>query len=157
MGKWLDLAAQLEAGSGTRDNRDIRDNSLGLTPNVSIVPNVLAPLPASVIDGVNLLQKMPAPRLLRPDAWPIAVADAVKLACDGWAANALALGWSPLQIFGAITDPEGDPFGDGLVVWLAGRKLLAISDATATVEDGNGFAFYHLHDLSGARLLWEIK
>ncbi len=156
MGKWLDLAARLEAGNDPQDDRDNTDDSLSLAANVLNVPNVLAPLPVSIVTGVRLLQKMPAPRLLRPDAWPVAVADAAMVATDGWAVKALALGWSIADLYGAVTERAGDPSGDGLVVWLAGRKLLAIGETAATAETVTGFAFYHRrHQPPGARLLWE--
>ncbi len=60
MGKWMDLAAQLEAASDTGDNRDDRDNS---PPNVPIVPNVPGKLPADIRAGLISLKSMASPRL----------------------------------------------------------------------------------------------
>lgn len=79
------------------------------------------------------------------------------LARDGWASKALALGYSPLHLFGAVTDAAGDPYSDGLAVWLGGRKLLAISATTATVEDGDGRAYFTRREQVGAKLLWESR
>jgi hypothetical protein len=85
------------------------------------------------------------------------VRDADELASQGWAAKALQFGWSSLDLFGAVTQPDGDPAGDGLAVRLAGRRLLAICEGFATVEDpGGGRSYLHRGDTSGARLLWEL-
>lgn len=113
-------------------------------------------LPDDLVAGVARLKRMRAPRLLTPDAWPIAVSDASYLAGSGWAAKALALRWSPLNLFGAVTDAEGDPYGEGLAVWLAGRRVLAITATCATVEDGGDRHFYNRRAQVGAKLLWEI-
>lgn len=155
MGKWLELAARLEA-EGTGDNRDDRDNSPHFAPNVPNVPNVPDSLPVSVSAGLRRLRSMAAPKLLRPEVWPRVVSDALRLARDGWATKALALGWSPLDLFGAVPDADGDPHSAGLAVWLAGRKLLAISAMTATVEDGEGRAYFNRREQVGAKLLWEL-
>ena len=86
-------------------------------------------LPDDVVAGVQRLRTMRPPRLLTPGLWPRGISDAIALVDTGWASKALALGWSPLDLFGAVTDTAGDPFSDGLAVWLAERKLLAIPRA----------------------------
>ena len=68
-------------------------------------------LPHGVTAGLRRLNVMRPPRLLKPDAWPVAVSDALRLARDGWAAKALALGWHELDLFGAVPDPRGRPCG----------------------------------------------
>jgi len=115
MGKWMDLAAELAAASDIGDNRDDRDNS---RPNLPNVPNVPPMLPASVVAGLALLNGMAAPKLRNARAWPEVVRDAQRLVDKGWAATALALGWTELDLFGAISARDGDPDGDGLAVCL---------------------------------------
>jgi hypothetical protein len=154
MGKWLDLAARLEAD--VRDNRDNRDESPRFGAYVPNVPNVPASLPPSVTIGLNRLSKMAAPPLQRPEAWPLVVSDALGLARNGWAAKALALGWSPLDLFGAVTDRGGYADADGLAVWLEGRPVLAISDTYASVGDGGGRAYFNRSTRLGTTLLWDI-
>ncbi len=121
-------------------------------------PRALIPaIPAPCADGLRRLRSMPSPRLVRPDAWPRVVSDALRLARDGWASKALALGWSPLDLFGAVTDSLGDPAGDGLAVWIAGRKLLAMTADYAVVEDGpGGRSYFNRRESEGAVLLWAI-
>ena len=153
MGKWMDLAAKLEAGTDIWDNRDDRDNS---RPNVPNVPNVPLLLPPDVASGLALLDAMPAPKLLDASAWPVVVRDALRLVDQGWAATALALGWSSLDLFGAVGARDGDPDGNGLAVWLAGRDVLAICATFASVADGDCRVFFNRRDRTGACLLWEL-
>jgi len=117
----------------------------------------LADPPGDVAAGVCHLKVMHPPRLLKPDAWPIVVADAALLVDRGWAASALKFGWSPMEIFGAVPDLAGDLAGDGLAVWLAGRKLRMIMAGYAVVEDGpGGRSYFNRREAEGAVLLWEI-
>lgn len=146
MGKWMDLAARLQSG----DNRDNRDNS---SPNVPIVPNVPAVLPQSLQEGLLRLQSMGAPICVRTCAWPEVVRDALRLAADGWAQQALALGWSDIDLFGAATNDEE---ADGLAVWLRGRRLLAVTKDFASAEIAGGRAYFNRANRQGGVLLWEI-
>ena len=155
MGKWMDLAARLEAASDSGDNRDKRDNS---PPNVSIVPivpNVPQKLPQDIRAGLITLKSMAAPRLIRPEAWPVAVSDARGLAQAGWALKAMSLGWDVLDLYGAVTDRDGYADADGLAVWLAGRQVLAICETHASVSNGPGWAFFNRCNRLGKTLLWE--
>jgi hypothetical protein len=64
----------------------------------------------------------------------------------------------PLDLFGAVIDPEGHPDGDGLSARLAGREVLAISPSFVTVTDGRrGRLFLHRPIGEGAKLLWELE
>ena len=114
-------------------------------------------LPDDVAAGIRRLKVMRAPRLQEPGMWAIAVAGAAYLVKSVWAAKALALGWSLLDLFGAVPDRDGDPAGDGLAVWLAGRKLLAITAEYAVVEDvGGGRSYFNRRTAPGAALLWAL-
>ncbi len=156
MGKWLDLAASLEADvRDKRDNRDNRDASPSIDP---IVPNVPPALSSSIAQGLARLETMAAPRLLNPDLWPGAVADAISLARNGWAAKVLALGWTELELFGCIADRHGDPAGDGLAVWLAGRRLVLIDERSAIAAEGTSrFCFNRRTVPAGAIFIWELS
>jgi hypothetical protein len=99
---------------------------------------------------------MQAPRVRNTQAWRQAVSDALSLANEGWASRALALGWSPLDLFGAVSDPKGCPHDDGLAAWLDGRKLSMLSATFALVEADGCKSYFNRHDRGGARLLWEF-
>ncbi len=91
-----------------------------------------------------------------PKAWRQVTRDALSIARDGWAAKALALGWSPLDLFGAVTDRDGYADADGLAVWLGGRPIFAIWETHASVGDGVGWAFFNRCNRLGTTLLWDI-
>lgn len=84
-------------------------------------------LDAELCANLDRLAHLPPPRRLA-DAkhWQTVISDALRLARDGWAAKALALGWDVEDLFG-VGRNNSDEF-EGLAVWLAGRDLLAISD-----------------------------
>lgn len=114
-------------------------------------------LPLPIAGGLAGLPVMACPRELNAARWPVAVADAVKLGTDGWAAKAIALGWSDLDMFGVVAAPDGDPEADGLAVKLAGRRLLAISGSFATLHNGAGGRIYlHRGYNDGAVLMWAL-
>ena len=153
MGKWMDLAAELEAAAGTEDDRDERDKS---PPNVPIVPNVPANVPPDLRRGLVALKSMAAPRIVRSEEWPEVMSDALRLASDGWATKALALGWEPLDLFGAVVDRDGYNFDPGLAVWLRGRPVLAIASTYASVSDGTGRAYFNRCLRRATTLLWDV-
>ena len=150
---WRDYESVSPPADGC-DKRDISDDR---GPNVPIVTNFTG-VPADVLAGLRSLATAPTPRLLSPEAWPEVVADALRLAQDGWAASALTLGWSALDLFGAIASKDGDPAADGLAVKLSGRKVLAICASFATVADANaGRSYLYRGNTEGARLLWALR
>lgn len=149
---WRDYRAA-ETPADACDNRDNRDNSPPNVPNVTNVTDA----PALVRDGLARLAGAPVPRFVRAELWPGVVADAQRLESEGWALSALQLGWSPLELFGALTGKGGDADCDGLAVRLAGRQLLAICASFATVRDpNNGRSYLYRGSTEGARLLWEL-
>lgn len=115
-------------------------------------------LPPAIAEGLAILTAAPAPRMRNPILWPQIVADAERLAADGWAQSALALGWTALDLFGAVIAPAGDPNSDGLAVKLEGRRVLAICASFATVSEGVGRAYLYrpTQEPTGRCLLWDI-
>jgi hypothetical protein len=71
----------------------------------------------------------------------------------GWVHQALALGWSELDLFGAAI---GEDDTDGLAVWLKGRRLLAITEDFASAEINGGRAYFNRSTRSGGVLLWNL-
>lgn len=142
------------------DNSDNTDKSPESGPHTApIVPTVpiVTGLPDAIREGLSSLASGPAPRVVNPQFWPAVVADALRLASDGWAQQALRLEWTPLDVFGAVIDPHGDPAADGLAVKLNGRPIVAISARFATVRDRPGaWSYIYRGSNDGARLLWEI-
>lgn len=147
MGKWLDLAAKLEAGGGGEAKRDNRDES---PPFVSNVPNVLGHLPADVRAGLARLQSAPAPNIADPEVWPEIVADALRLATEGWAGQALLLDWAASDLWGHSEDAPG------LAVWLTGRRVLGLTERVCTVEAKPGALAFYNRRSSERVFLWDL-
>lgn len=135
------------------DNSDKWDNSSAEPPNVANVTNVTG-LPADIRSGLTFLLNAPVPRRVDPARWPTVLADAAAVA-DSWAAKALALGWAVSDLFGASIN--GDPFADGLVAWLGGRKLLMLTEGWAVAADAHGARHYFNRPrAAGSVLLWKL-
>jgi hypothetical protein len=161
MGSWRDFAARVQPPDPDRANSAISAISSADAgsdaPNGTNGTNGTASLPADLSAGLTRLKTMPAPRGVRPEAWAESVRDAARIVDGGWAALALALGWQPLDLFGGVVEPDGDPYGDGLAVWLSGRKLMALTALGAAAIDANERRhFFALPRGSGARLLWVL-
>jgi hypothetical protein len=114
-------------------------------------------LPSDLAASLSRLPRLPCPPGVKPDSWRAVILDCQRLVDENWAAEALSLGWSVLDLFGAVTDKQGDPNGDGLAVKLGGRPLVALCASFATVRDGPSSRTYLYRGRNaGARLLWEL-
>lgn len=102
----------------------------------------IAALPADLASGLALLRRQSAAPVTRLDVWATTVIDATMLAADGWATQALALGWHPLELFGCAVDAMGDNDRLGLAASLSGRRVLSITADHA--------------DMSNGRLRWRV-
>lgn len=123
----------------------------------STVPAPIGWNAGTLADIAERASRMPCPSRVDPRQWREVVVDCQRLVLDGWALHALSLGWSPLDLFGAVPDASGDPDADGLAVRLAGRKVLAICASFATVADADGGrTFLYRGNNTSARLLWEL-
>lgn len=114
----------------------------------------LATLAGTLRAGVDTLAHERPPRGIEAAAWAAACRDA-RVVVGHWLESALALGWSPLDLFGVPTN--GDPFASGLAAWLGGRKLLALTDGWAVASDVRGARHYFNRPrAAGSVLLWKL-
>jgi hypothetical protein len=113
MGRWLDLAVQLEREASERgsDIRDDRDVSPEIRPIVPFVPNVHAPASVSAPLVLEWLARLSAfdraehpPALSRP-RWCEMLADADAFLRQ-WGEQAVALGWGEADLFNVPPGPE---------------------------------------------------
>ncbi len=156
MSRWLDLAAEMLGGAEPCANSANRANSPPDAPNGTNGTNGTA-LPAALAAGLASLRAKPAPRITRPDVWPEIVADAERLARCGWAAQALALGWEPLQLFGCSPAAGGIADLEGLAVWLAGRRIILLDSRSVIVANGpRSRSIFNRRSMDGAVFLWEL-
>ena len=124
-------------------------------PALSIVRNenpggTLSP---TIIDGLTNLRFMDSPAgLFDQENWATIIHDAERLVMDNWAAQAVGLGWEPIELFGF-----GHRF-DGLASWLEGRKLILLDNARAlAIGRGGERAVYKRTDPAGAVMLWNWR
>jgi len=126
------------------------------TPRTPEFEHVAGLLPPDVVAGVHRLRTEPGPHISNPALWGGIVDDAVRLAADHWAMKAITLGWHPHELFGASPAAGGEPYLDGLAVWLRSRRLLLIDKRCAIVVDGTERAVFSRFDPTGARYLWDL-
>lgn len=159
MGKWAELAAKMEGA-------DVAD--MAISANRVLLPHSPAPngpngpigqdvLPPVLAQGLNDLRTMAVPRISLPAAWPEIVSDAVRLASEGWAAQALRLGWNPLHLWGCAREIGGNEDQLGLAVWMAGRRVLLLDEQSCILGDGpRTYAVCNRRPMPGAVLLWQL-
>ena len=114
MGSWRDVAAAV-AQRQEPVRRDC-EASFGLSSDLAA--------------SIRRLETLPPPRKLEhPQNWPGVVADALTIAREGWAAKAIALGWTAGDLFGIGSRDDWD--FQGLALWLNGRRILMLDDKHA--------------------------
>jgi hypothetical protein len=69
----------------------------------------------------------------------------------------LALGWSPLELWGCSPVRGGNPDHDGLAVWIDGRRAVLLNADCCMVETAPGsHSFFNRRQAGGAVFLWDI-
>jgi len=147
MGSWRDAAA---AALGERSN----------PPAPPAIENF--GLPDALATSLRTLEYMPAPKKIhRAENWRAVVADALTIARSGWAAKALALGWTAGDLYGI--GPRDDWEFSGLAVWLRGRPIVLLDERYAIVTDvGHRASFrrggmgHGIHPAMTPVMLWEF-
>ncbi|TCP36536.1 hypothetical protein [Sphingomonas sp. BK235] len=147
MSSWRDVAAA--AAEQRQQLAPPEPETYGLAPDL--------------IRSLRELDQSPPPRRLE-DArqWRPVVRDALRIVREGWAARALTLGWSHHDLFGI--GPVDDWEFSGLAVWLNGRPLLSLDDATASAGGESRFGSIFIrggmghgtHPTVTPVLLWEF-
>jgi hypothetical protein len=110
-------------------------------PAAKAVTNGTAPAVEVVADwvaGVVRLGTMPPPHTYPEHAWQQLIGDAERF-LDGWAQQAVALGWPDWEIFGCHRRaPWGRVAGMGLILLLRGRELAALTASEAVIRTRTG-------------------
>ena len=114
-------------------------------------------IPRAWADGVAKLTTIARPAMVRPDRWRRAVADAECFIAE-WGAQAAALGWDTLGLFGAHpTHPLQRLDCAGLVWLLHGDDVIAITSASACMRTSRGATLTYLRrSRPGAVPLWQL-
>jgi len=130
----------------------------GTSAGIAEIAEIAAPpLPREVVDGLVKLRMMPPPRITKPDVWPEIVADAVRIADEGWAAQAIDLGWDPLDLFGWEPSANPDPWDYSLAVIMEGWPIVDVSADFITLRKGNvSRPFKNRPRPALTKFLWEM-
>jgi hypothetical protein len=106
------------------------------------------------IDAGHPPEGIPEPR------WRQFIDDGGRFLDQGWAYKAKALGWSPLELFGCDRSrPLARIDNTGLIWLMRGRRLLALTAETATIENRNAPPHKYrrcLNEPGRAVLAWEL-
>jgi hypothetical protein len=94
---------------------------------------------------------------IKPNRWRLIIADSHRFV-DRWGAQAVALGWSTFDIFGAHpTHPVERLDLAGLVILLHGDSLLALTADSARIGTTSGALLtYRRRSRPGAVPLWDL-
>lgn len=116
--------------------------------------------PVDWVQGVaDLLAMPPHPDWLEP-AWRVLREDALTFLKD-WAAQADALGWDALALFGVhAAAPHARLDGMGLVPLLGGRSVIALTEDAVGIRAGSGGTQTfrrHRSPPPGRCLVWEVE
>ena len=141
-----------------RDHAD--DSAPALPPPALATLAILAApadwpsLPDDWRDGLARLRDADKPLLGGAESWARLVADALGLA-DTWAPQALALGWSAVDLFGVEPNGARRLDRDGLAASLEGRKVVAVTSDAATIATPSGGLLRHYRrDKPGSVPIW---
>ena len=112
------------------------------------------------VQGVADLLAMPAHPDWPEPKWRSLREDALTFLKD-WAAQAHALGWNGLDLFGVHADaPHARLDGMGLVPLLGGQPVVALTEDSATIKAGSGGTLTFLRRRAGQPgrcLIWELE
>lgn len=127
MASWRELAAEILS----------EETPLERAPRLQSVSS----LSPDILQGLARLSERTPPPLRHPEAWAEVIRDALSLRDCGWAEQALALGWHPLELFGCSRDGGG--VFEGLAVWLAGRRLVLLDQTSAIARADDTYAVFN--------------
>jgi hypothetical protein len=116
--------------------------------------------PTEWVAGVaSLIGMDPMPGYTK-DRWRVLVRDAEHF-IDTWAGQAAALGWSTVEAFGCHRWAPVERYdAAGLVMMLNGKRIVAMTDDDAVIENARGPRARHFRRLTAPEreraILWEL-
>jgi hypothetical protein len=94
---------------------------------------------AAVADGVAAILAADGATGVPPHYWPRVQRDTARLADGGWLDRALALGWTPADLFGCdVRAPWHRLDRAGLVLLLGGHEITGLDAGAATLRTATG-------------------
>jgi hypothetical protein len=123
------------------------------------VPRSSAATPQSWIDGVARLDAERVPGDVPPRRWRQFIYDAARFLDSGFAAQAAALNWDAVDLFGCDQKrPYARIDSAGLIWLLNGDRLVALTGLSARIETRSGatLTYYRKPGELGRALAWEL-
>jgi len=142
--------------------RDAMQRSLAANPAKVANPDFVQPratAPQSWIDGVAQLDAERVPGDVPPRRWRQFIYDAARFLDNGFAAQAAALDWDALDLFGCDRKrPYARIDSAGLIWLLNGDRLVALTELSARIETRSGatLTYYRKPGELGRTLAWEL-
>ncbi len=152
-GSVVTLVTQTETDRVTRKPAE----NLAVTPVTQVTLRNGQVLAANLMAGLDKLRTMAAPRITKPEVWPEIVADSLRIETEGWASQALALGWDARSLWGVEPSADPDPWDYSLAVMLAGRSIRAVDEHRFYMRNGDVRSFFERRPRPAlTKYLWEI-
>jgi TubC N-terminal docking domain len=99
----------------------------------------VAGLPQEIADGVRAILSADGARGIPPQRWPRVQHDAARLVKDGWAREALTLGWTTADLFGCDQRAPWHRLDrSGLVLLLGDHESIDLTSDMATIRTRAG-------------------
>jgi hypothetical protein len=118
-----------------------------------------AGVPREWAEGFARLDPVRPPGDVPPHRWLVFVDDVGRFLDGGFAEQAAALGWGPLDLFGADNQRPFARLDQAGLLWLLnGAKLVMLTEGVATIEVGAGVrqTFRRRPSEPGRVLAWEL-
>lgn len=151
---WLAAAASADPAKVAKDAKVEAPAAQSLA---SLATLAAQPLSDDLTKGLARLQSMRPPRITNPAVWPEIVADAIRLANEGWAAQAIDLGWDAMHMFGVEPGADPDPWDYSLAVVMEGWPIVSVEADFITLHRGNATRPFKNRPRPALRkFLWEL-
>jgi len=115
--------------------------------------------PQSWIDGIAQLDPERVPGDVPPRRWRQFIYDAARFLDNGFAAQAAALNWDALDLFGCDQKRPYARIDNAGLIWLVdGNRLVALTELSARIETRSGatLTYYRKPGERGRALAWEL-
>jgi hypothetical protein len=115
--------------------------------------------PRAWAEGFARLDSARPPYDVPQRRWLRFIDDCGRFLGDGWAARAAALGWGAADLFGCDRHRPWARIDRAGLLWLmAGRRLVALTADSATIETATGGwqTYRRVHNGSGQVLAWSL-
>jgi hypothetical protein len=115
--------------------------------------------PRAWAEGLARLDPSRPPNDVPHQRWLRFIDGTGRFLSDGWAAKAAVLGWRAVDLFGCDRHRPWARIDRAGLLWLmAGRRLVALTTDTATIETASGGSqrYHRVHNGSSRVLVWSL-